>query len=169
MSIHLAIRNDSKRKRLYNSATLRALAERVLDGEKCRRDVELSVLFCDDAFIADLNKQYRGKGGPTDVLSFAPARKTSIRESSPRVLGDIVISLQTVESRCRRNRYAMRAEIRLLFCHGVLHLLGWTHETDAKRARMFARQERYLAVEDLSASPSLSLCHRAAVSRRRAR
>jgi len=169
MSVHLAIRNDSKRKRLYDSRVLRALAGRVLDGEECRRDVDISVLFCDDPFIAGLNKQYRRKDGPTDVLSFAPARQANIRELPRRFLGDIAISLQTVESRCRGDRQAMRAEIRLLFCHGLLHLLGWTHETDAKRARMFARQEQYLTVEDLSASPSLNLCHRVAASRRRTR
>ena len=50
-----------------------------------------------------------------------------------RILGDIVISLETVERNCNANRSAMRDEIRLLFCHGLLHILGYAHDSEAAR------------------------------------
>ncbi len=108
------------------------------------------MLCCDDAQIAELNKTYRGKNEPTDVLSFeqpqvdAPAGHARARHA--RLLGDIVISLETVERYCKGERHRMRNEIRLLFCHGLLHLLGYEHETVAEQDRMAAKQAEYLGV-----------------------
>ncbi|MBN2309373.1 MAG: rRNA maturation RNase YbeY [Candidatus Hydrogenedentes bacterium] len=143
MNVHLAMRNDSDIKRLCRADALARLAERVYAGEGLRAQVELSLLFCDNAFIQNLNRTYRGKDAPTDVLSFwqgAPNRHI------PHVLGDIVISLETVAERCRGDRPAMRGEVRLLFCHGLLHLLGYTHATARDRERMAEKQAHYLAL-----------------------
>jgi probable rRNA maturation factor len=85
-----------------------------------------------------LNRRYRNKSGPTDVLSFA---QDLANHGHPEVLGDIVISLETVERFCKGDRVAMRAEVRLLFCHGLLHLLGYDHVSDDGR---MARVERRL-------------------------
>ncbi len=103
------------------------------------------MLLCDDAYIADLNRAYRGKRGPTDVLSFEYESIPGTDVEGP-LLGDIVISLETVERRCGGAREAMRHEVRLLFCHGVLHLLGQEHDTAAERRAMVGKQARYLDV-----------------------
>ncbi len=144
MAVLLDVLTTSATKRAYRRDVLTRLAQRVLDGEGVCEDVELSVLFCDDAAIQELNRQYRGKDAPTDVLSFgqppAPA-------SPVRVLGDIVISLETVARQAGDDPAARRAEVALLFCHGLLHLLGCDHDTPARQAAMIEKQSRYLNCE----------------------
>lgn len=144
--INLAIQHESARKRLYRKDVLERIAERICAGEGVEASrVEVSVLFCDDARIQALNKAYRGKNKATDVLSFE-------QEAGPvpgeRVLGDIVISLETVENRGEGDTAAMRDDVRLLFCHGMLHLLGYDHATAAERRRMVEKQARYLGVKN---------------------
>lgn len=143
MNVLLMIRNESTRKRMYRSADLRRLAVRVCEGENLEKDAEVGLLLCDDPFIAELNGQYRKVKGPTDVLSFS--QRAQVAQQGPfAVLGDVIISLETVERRCRGNSASMRDEVRMLFCHGLLHLLGLTHDSDARRERMFRRQAGYL-------------------------
>jgi probable rRNA maturation factor len=93
--------------------------------------------------MQDINRQWRGKDAPTDVLSF---EQDDLPGSPEHVLGDIVISLETVARRHPDDPDAMRGEVRLLFCHGLLHLLGYDHETARDRARMKDRQARYLGL-----------------------
>ena len=144
--VHLLIRNESERKRLYRRDSLGRLAERICAGEGFRKDAELGLMLCDDPFITELNRTYRRKDAATDVLAFGLAQSP---ESVPArlpysVLGDIVISLETVERRCAGDRAAMRKEVELLFCHGLLHLLGYEHGDARQRKRMAARQAEYL-------------------------
>lgn len=139
----MAISNESARKHLYRKDVLRRLAERICAGERIPGDLEVSVLFCDDQYITQLNREYRKLDRPTDVLSFC---QSSIVEDGPRVLGDIVISLETVERQCRGDRKAMREEVRLLFCHGLLHLLDYTHGNASTRDAMAGKQAEYLDI-----------------------
>ncbi len=141
MPIVLDIRNESARKRLYTRSGLTMLAGRICKGERVKGIVELSVMFCDDAFIADLNRRYRHKDAPTDVLSFEQDRAVT---KGPRALGDIVISLETAESNCGGDRAMMKEEVNLLFCHGLLHLLGHDHGTAKERMAMTELQAHYL-------------------------
>ncbi len=142
--IHLNIKNESAVKRIYRRNDLLALADRVCQGENITVPVEISVLFCDDAFIQSLNSRYRGEENPTDVLSFP---QPPISHDGPRMLGDIVISLETVDRYCNGDRRAMRDEVRLLFCHGLLHLLGENHNNVHARRRMHQKQASYLGVK----------------------
>lgn len=144
--VRLAVQHESTRKRLYRRDVLERLAGRICAGEGVEAvQVEVSVLFCDDARIQALNKAYRGKNKATDVLSFE-------QEAGPvpgvRVLGDIVISLETVENRGEGSAAAMRDDIRLLFCHGMLHLLGYDHANAAGRRLMVEKQALYLGVRN---------------------
>lgn len=141
--ISLDIKNVSSRKRLYQKAWLLKLAQRVCEGEKVHGDLELSVLFCDDAHIRELNASYRGKDEPTDVLAFAQKKWAHL---PIHFLGDIVISLETVERFCLGNRAAMRSEMLLLFCHAMLHLIGYRHGTQAQQRIMQRKQAEYLSV-----------------------
>ena len=146
MSVELVVSNESSRKRLYRSDALARLANRIYEGEGHAGGAELSLLFCDDGTIEALNHEYRGKAAPTDVLSFP--QEGNLESGAPgapvRLLGDIVISLETVERQCRGERAAMRREVYLLFCHGMLHILGYQHDTAQQQARMAARQAAYL-------------------------
>ena len=144
--LHLIVRNDSTRKGICRKDELLKLAERVCAGEQYARPAEISVLLCDDTFITDLNRTYRKKNEPTDVLSFGQLSDGVPLPEHYFVLGDIVISLETVEERCCADKVAMKEELRLLFCHGLLHLLGWQHGTDAECKRMAAKQAEYLGI-----------------------
>lgn len=109
---------------------------------------EVSVLFTDDTFIAELNRQYRDVDGPTDVLSFAlneDEDEDVVKVAGvPDMLGDIVISLQTARRQAEGAGKAAREEIALLLVHGTLHLLGYDHETPEKEAVMWSRQDEAL-------------------------
>lgn len=115
----------------------------------CADDAEVSVLFTSDAFIAELNEQYRGVQGPTDVLSFAMMdakdELDSIRiEGIPQMLGDIVISLETARREASSSGKSLEEEISLLLVHGTLHLLGYDHDAPESEAVMWKHQEEAL-------------------------
>ncbi len=84
--------------------------------------IEISVLFCGDRKIRTLNRRYRRRDRPTDVLAFPG--------SSPGFLGDIVVSVPYAARQARRGREPVSREIDRLLLHGFLHLLGYDHETD---------------------------------------
>lgn len=137
----MAITNRSEWKRLVRRDALARLADRVCAGESIDEDVEISVLLCDDAEMRALNRAYRNVDAATDVLSFEQAGP---KTPGARPLGDIVISVETAARRGAGNRSATREEVRFLFCHGMLHLLGYDHATGADRAAMQRKQSRYL-------------------------
>lgn len=141
--VDLQVRNLSARKRLYRREDLQALAERVCTAEGVGPRAEISVVLCDDPFMAELNRRYRQIEGPTDVLSFP---QPDLPAGGGALLGDVVVSLETVERHCAGDRAAMREEVRLLFTHGLLHLLGYDHETARARDEMASRQAQYLGV-----------------------
>lgn len=84
-----------------------------------------------DAEMARLNAAYRRKKGPTDVLSFpAPQPNKKGQAVADHFLGDIAIAPETARRYALRNGRSLRDELRVLILHGVLHLLGFDHETD---------------------------------------
>jgi probable rRNA maturation factor len=106
------------------------------------RAAEVGVLVCDDATIHALNRQYRGKDRPTDVLSF-PAGGPGA-DGAP-YLGDVAISLETARRQAARRRIPLARELGLLLLHGVVHLSGYDHETDrGEMARLETELRREL-------------------------
>jgi len=99
------------------------------------RELEAAVRLCGDAAIHALNRGYRRKDRPTDVLAFA-LREGPGGGLHPHVLGDVVISVDTARRQARRGLYA---ELVFLASHGLCHLLGYDHRTDAEEATMNAR------------------------------
>lgn len=95
---------------------------------------EISVALADDSLVRGLNRDYRGKDSATNVLSFpagdpgAPGR--------PRLIGDIVLALETVEAEARKAGKPVGDHVTHLVVHGVLHLLAYDHETEADAAVM---------------------------------
>jgi probable rRNA maturation factor len=100
-----------------------------------QRGFELAVRITDDATIRALNRDYRGKDKPTDVLAFAQ-REGPAAALHPDVLGDLVISLDTARRQARRG---LPAELLHLASHGLCHLLGYDHRDDAEERVMNAR------------------------------
>jgi probable rRNA maturation factor len=105
-------------------------------------DTELSLVLCDDAFIQDLNRDYRGKDTPTDVLSFSQREGEDADLEDP-VLGDVVISLSTAMRQAEELGHTVETELVVLLVHGILHLLGHDHERP-EEARVMADAEAEL-------------------------
>ena len=98
-----------------------------------RADLEVALRLCDDAAIHELNRDYRGKNKPTDVLAFAQ-REAATADSA--LLGDIVISVETAKRQAKKGLYA---ELLHLASHGLCHLLGYDHRDDKEEREMNAR------------------------------
>ena len=98
-------------------------------------DHELSILLTDDDQIKVLNRVYRKKNRPTDVLAFAQ-REGPLGARSGHLLGDVVISVPTARRQARARRRGLTSELTALLAHGLLHLIGWDHDTPSKDRRM---------------------------------
>jgi probable rRNA maturation factor len=123
----------------------------VLKDEGYREDAEVSLVFVDDDYIQELNKKYRGVDSPTDVLSFAMLEGESLPEEEEEViLGDVVISLETVGRQAREFGHSFQREAAYLTVHGVLHLLGYDHQEEENHRKMREREEDVLAGLELS-------------------
>ena len=115
---------------------LLALAEMV--------DAELSILLVDDQHIAELNKTWRCKSGPTNVLAFSLTEGEDL-EMARNLLGDIVISVDTAALEARKAGISIHHRLDVLLVHGFLHLIGYDHEkSDSEAERMFRKEEELL-------------------------
>ncbi len=106
-------------------------------------DRELSILFTNDAFIADLNREYRGKDSPTNVLAF-PMDMSGQTGLESGMMGDIVISVDTAKREAKEMPCPLDRRIMELLVHGVLHLLGYDHERSKKDETIMRREEKRL-------------------------
>lgn len=127
---------------------IRRCCNAVLKLEKFKGSAEISVTIVDNAYIQGLNKQYRDKDMPTDVLSF-PMGKDGAYEVDPdtnaQILGDIVISMEKVIEQCKLYGHSLRREVAYLTAHGMLHLLGYDHEQGGiEKMHMREREDRIL-------------------------
>ena len=120
------------------------LAELKIDGW------EVSLLFCDDSFMQELNRQYRGKDEPTDVLSFAAFADNEEKGfSSPSdyatiTAGDVVVSLDTLKRHAQEFSVSENEELKRLLIHGILHLTGMDHASNSPEEEMLRTQEELM-------------------------
>ncbi len=140
--------------RLELESFLTRVGSQVLSAEGWN-DAEVSVVVTGDDEIKALNREFRGKDEPTDVLSF-PLEEWDLEEgedeselgdpSPPEVLlGDVVISLERAAAQSDEYGHSLQRELGFLLVHGVLHLLGYDHETDEERQAMREREEAILS------------------------
>ena len=132
------------------------LAESALHDEGVRGSAEVSLIFVDEDAIADLNERFMGKSGPTDVLSFpiddepipVPLPNSQVNESAvvdiPQLVGDIVICPEVAVAQAASHAGTVDDELALLVVHGVLHILGWDHDTADKTLAMQQREREIL-------------------------
>ncbi len=125
------------------SAPLKGRAQRMLAALRLSR-AELSVVLCDDPAIHALNRRHRRKDKPTDVLAFALGEGAPMPRAG-RLLGDVVISLDTARRQAREHGHSLWAEVTLLLAHGLLHLVGYDHRTDEEEAQMNREAARLVA------------------------
>lgn len=108
---------------------------------------EFSLTFCDNAYIHGLNRDYRDKDSPTDVLTFAQDDDpfpVYLEEGDVHYAGDIVISLDTLKENAEYFEVDEEEELKRLIIHGVLHLKGMDHSDNSPRQEMLIFQESIL-------------------------
>lgn len=110
-------------------------------------EAEVSITFVDDAQITNLNRDHRGLDQPTDVLSFSQLEGeelAALPEGEPVLLGDIVVNLERCVAQAADYGHSFERELGFLVAHGMLHLLGYDHQTEEDEAAMMARTEEIL-------------------------
>ncbi|MEW8971986.1 MAG: rRNA maturation RNase YbeY [Mesobacillus sp.] len=120
-----------------------ASQENVQDGS------ELSITFVSNERIQEINREYRDKDRPTDVISFAleemgEGELEIVGEDIPRILGDIIISIPKAREQAEEYNHSFMRELGFLAVHGLLHLLGYDHMNEQDEKRMFDRQKEIL-------------------------
>lgn len=125
---------------------VRTIVQRTLEVVDCRDQCEVSILLTNDARIHELNREYRGIDKPTDVLAFALEEDATVAlpPGFPRLLGDVIVSLDTVRRQAALHQVGVPDECAWALCHGVLHLLGYDHQTDEQEQAMRAREKEIL-------------------------
>ena len=130
-----------------DAAEFAALADHVLRVMHVNPRAELSILFIDPEPMAELHERWLDLPGPTDVMSFPMDELrpgTADHPTPPGMLGDICICPQVAARQAAESGHSAAEEMLLLATHGMLHLLGYDHATDAEREVMFALQRKLL-------------------------
>jgi len=118
------------------SKTNKWLESVVIDNNK--KIKELSIIFCNDEYILELNKKYLNHNYYTDIITFDYSEKNYVS-------GDLIISLDTVQSNAKKYKTDFNTEICRVMVHGVLHLLGFDDKTDEEKKIMREKEEEYVA------------------------
>ncbi len=126
-------------------AAFERLAAFVLDREEVPEAAELSIGVVDLEEMANLNERYRGVAGATDVLSFSCDDPCAVESDEPITLGDVIVAPEVAERQAVEYGHTVEEELNLLLVHGVLHLLGYEHDTDEQAGVMQARERALLA------------------------
>ena len=145
--VYIAMHEELPEPEWFNNVepfVLKALKELDFDGE------EISLLFCDDAYMQTLNREYRQIDTPTDVLSFENDEEYEDEEGKWKCVGDIVISLDTLPVNAEYFEESRNTELKRLIVHGLLHLNGMDHGEEhiekglAPECEMLVLQEKVL-------------------------
>lgn len=120
------------------------------EKENVEAGSELSVTFVSNERIQEINREYRDKDRPTDVISFAleemgEGELEIVGEEIPRILGDIIISIPKAREQAAEYNHSFMRELGFLAVHGFLHLLGYDHMNAQDEKKMFDRQKEILA------------------------
>jgi len=105
------------------------IAKKVLNGKKA----DLSIVFVNKKKIRELNKKYRRKNRPTDVLSFTYSKQA----------GDIIICSEVVRKNAKKFNSTFKEELKKVLIHGILHFFGYDHEKTGKEAKKMQKKEEY--------------------------
>lgn len=130
---------------LVNEEEIREYVEKVLEKEyDSKAPVYVSLLFTGNDEIQVINREYRDKDQPTDVISFAYHETEDFDIGPYDTLGDIVISLERVVEQAKEYNHSPKREFFYVLTHGILHLLGYDHIEEEERKEMRAKEEEIL-------------------------
>ncbi len=122
---------------------IKGVVREALALENFAADTDVSISLVDNDEIRDLNRTYRGVDSPTDVLSFPMLEgEDNIKIlDMPLMLGDIVISLERAREQCKDYGHSFEREAGYLTAHGMLHLMGYDHQTEEDKKIMRQKEE----------------------------
>lgn len=140
--------------------TVDELLQCAADVEEVAQDTELSVTFVTNERIQEINRDYRNKNQPTDVISFAleeigEGEVEVIGVDQPLILGDIIISIPRAKEQAVEYGHSFLRELGFLAVHGFLHLLGYDHMNEEDEKKMFTKQKDILDRYGLKRSSDL--------------
>jgi probable rRNA maturation factor len=154
---------DEQSDRAVDLAHYAELARNVLGAQGVKDDIEVSLIFVDEATIAELRQRFLGQNGPTDVLAFpideepepggrspdeggtGPGAGAPDESEIPVLLGDVVVCPAVAARNADDHGVSLEDEMALLVVHGLLHLLGMDHDVDDEAERMERRERELLA------------------------
>ncbi len=134
--------NNRQRKILLDLSKIRKKAAKIL-RDLGFPDAELSLTLVNDPAMAGLNQTIMQRRGPTNVIA-VPLQGGPFPEIQPQVLGDVIISLETTRRQARQQGWKFLELLDLYLIHGILHLLGYDHETTEAEARRMTDKSREL-------------------------
>ncbi len=131
---------------------LQSVAERVLAVQNAGSETEMGLVIANQEKVKQLNRSYRGKDEPTDVLAFSmlpaeqmPGAGFPQPPDGVRHLGEVIISYPQAVIQAEEHQHSVKRELAILIIHGVLHLLGYDHETPELEQQMIAREREILS------------------------
>ena len=139
------IEEEDRKEMRIREEEIKDYVKKALESEfESDRPVYLSLLFTGNDEIQVINRDYRGKDQPTDVISFAYHETEDFDIGPYDTLGDIVISMERVEKQAAEYNHSVKRELYYVLTHGLLHLLGYDHIEEEDRKEMRIREEEIL-------------------------
>lgn len=149
MTLYIDFLDETKEITEEQIEELEKLLNFAAQNQNVEAGTEVSLSFVTNERIWEINREYRDKDAPTDVISFAMEELGEgeielIGENMPRVLGDIIISVQRTKEQAEEFGHSFMRELGFLSVHGFLHLLGYDHMTEEDEKEMFTLQKDIL-------------------------
>jgi len=150
--VEISVLIDKEFKRKITAIWLKKVARKVLLAENVKPNVELGLVITGQDKIRELNRSYLEEDAPTDVLSF-PLIESDLDEigfvtppDSVLHLGDIIISYPQAKQQAKKRGHTVKKEVAVLIVHGLLHLLGYDHDTPAHKRSMHKKEAQIIKV-----------------------
>ncbi|MBT2643743.1 rRNA maturation RNase YbeY [Bacillus sp. ISL-41] len=149
MSLEIDFLDETNELSEHEINEIEKLLNYTAEKENVQEGSELSVTFVSNERIQEINREYRDKDRPTDVISFAleemgEGELEIVGEGIPRILGDIIISIPKAREQAEEYNHSFMRELGFLAVHGLLHLLGYDHMNEQDEKQMFDRQKEIL-------------------------
>lgn len=149
MNLEIDFIDETEKVKESEITKIKELLHFAAEKQNLQGEIELSITFVHNEQIQQINKEYREKDQPTDVISFAleelgEGEMELVGEGLPRMLGDIVISIDKAEEQANDYGHSYMRELGFLSVHGFLHLLGYDHMTEEDEKVMFTLQKDIL-------------------------
>ncbi|WP_080844995.1 rRNA maturation RNase YbeY [Cytobacillus gottheilii] len=146
MSLNIDFLDETNEISAQDQGQIEKLLNFAAEKESVESETEVSITFVTNERIQEINREYRDKDKPTDVISFAmeelgEGEVALLGIEMPRVLGDIIISIEKTKEQAEEYGHSFQRELGFLALHGFLHLLGYDHETEEDEKIMFSRQK----------------------------